>query len=139
MKATDLMVGNIVKHPDGYTMTVFSIGDGYVTGVINVNDTLYDSKQKIENLSPIPITEELLVKNGFNKDENWFFINIGNAKLCIVNLLGIRESLETPLWRIIFEGVIFSPLLNKATLETSELHRLQNLLNIMNIKLDFIV
>ena len=135
MKATELMVGNIVKHPEGYTMTVFGIKGEYATGVINVNDTLYDSQQKIKNLSPIPITEELLVKNGFEKKPNIYRdyrIRIKEYKIevhfgcCAVGRV-CYVTIEEPYGDQI------------AGNDINHLHQLQNLLNIMDIKLDFVV
>lgn len=137
MKATELMVGNIVKHPEGYTMTVFGIKGGYATGVINVNDTLYDSQQKIKNLSPIPITEELLVRIGLKREnvicsEKYFFKNIPNYTIVVKNYSNTigRD------WSVHIDNDDADSV---ADVDIQYLHQLQNLLNIMNIKLDFVV
>ena len=135
MKATELMVGNIVKHPEGYTMTVFGIKGGYATGVINVNDTLYDSQQKIKNLSPIPITEELLVKNGFTKKDDCYrnyYIYVNEYKIEV-------HFGSCAAWRVCYVTIEEPGGDQIAGNDINHLHQLQNLLNIMDIKLDFVV
>ena len=135
MKATELMVGNIVKHPEGYTMTVFGIKGGYATGVINVNETLYDSQQKIKDLSPIPITEELLVKNGFTKKDDCYrnyYIDVNVYKIAV----HFGSCAAGRVCYVTIEEPYGDQISGD---DLTYLHQLQNILNIMDIKLDFVV
>lgn len=137
MKANELMVGNIVRY-DGMTVYINQVNKTRIEGMIDKNDLMIDIGFRMELLEPIPITEELLLKNGFNRiDEGYFDIYIGDCKLYLINLLGIRENLKTDLWRIDLSGKFLSSFLNKGVLETNALHQLQNLLNIMGVEMEW--
>ena len=67
MKANELMVGNIVRY-DGMTVYIDQINKTKIEGMIDKNDLLIDIRFRVELLEPIPITEELLLKNGFKHE-----------------------------------------------------------------------
>lgn len=67
MKANELMVGNIVRY-DGMTVYISQVNKTKVEGMIDKNDLLIDIRFRVELLEPIPITEELLAKNGFKHE-----------------------------------------------------------------------
>lgn len=69
MNANELMIHNYVSF-EGYPVYVTNIGLTYIEGLLCKNGTLYDVKLKHEDVEPIPITEELLLKNGFTYSEN---------------------------------------------------------------------
>jgi len=65
MKYTELRVGNIVEHEDP---------DEIVEGIHYVNEGDYriligNYLRPIEHIKPVPLTEEWLIKFGFNKNE----------------------------------------------------------------------
>lgn len=66
MKANELMVGNIVRY-DGMTVYINQVNKTKIEGLIDKNDLLIDIRFSVELLEPIPITEELLLKNGFDE------------------------------------------------------------------------
>lgn len=67
MKANELMVGNIVRY-DGMTVYIDQVNKTKIEGMIDKNDLLIDIRFSVEHLEPIPITEELLAKNGFKRE-----------------------------------------------------------------------
>ena len=67
MRANELMVGNIVRY-DGMTVYIDQINRTKVEGMIDKNDLLIDIRFRVELFEPIPITEELLAKNGFKHE-----------------------------------------------------------------------
>lgn len=73
MKATDLIVGDWIQVKRGF--------DGHLTnekikGLLNDNSEPYpitlttEETVSLDDIIPIPLTEEILVKNGFKKDNN---------------------------------------------------------------------
>lgn len=137
MKQNELMIHNYVSFDD-FPVEITNIGLTHIEGHLNKYDTLYGVRLKLEHINPIPITEELLLKNGFERtDTGWFKIYIGDCTLFIKNLLGIREDLKTDLWRVDLSGKIGSHFLNKGILETNALHQLQNLCNIAGVEMEW--
>jgi len=63
MKATELRIGNLVKYNDGGIFKVIGI---YNFG-LDVEDDIEVTYMEYENFSAIPITEEWLLKFGFEK------------------------------------------------------------------------
>lgn len=132
MKATELMVGNIVEI-DGQPQRIRSVTRRKVA-YCRLNSP-NQSYARIHDIAPIPITEELLVKNGFEKEPNIYrdyriqikdykievhFGSCAAGRVCYV-------TIEEPYGDQI------------AGNDINHLHQLQNLLNIMDIKLDFVV
>lgn len=66
MKANELMVGNIVRY-DGMTVYIGQVNKTKIRGMIDKNDLMIGIGFRMELLEPIPITEELLLKNGFDE------------------------------------------------------------------------
>lgn len=64
MKQTELMIHNYVSFDD-FPVEITNIGLTHIEGYLNKYDTLYVMRLKLEHINPIPITEELLLKNGF--------------------------------------------------------------------------
>jgi hypothetical protein len=70
MKATELRIGNLVK----------IAGSNYEIEVLNVTGSIFLSSmgaQDIKKVTPIPLTEEWLLKFGFEKDNNFTWIGVG--------------------------------------------------------------
>ena len=71
MKHTELMIGNLIAIHDGRTMRVVSLRGGYVFGAV---DGYVGAIGEIyQRCQPIPITEELLLKNGFERYDKHSF------------------------------------------------------------------
>lgn len=64
MESKDLRVGNFVTDKDGEVLEVFNILQSYVR--VYIDNELEDLQIYYSDLRPIPITEEWLIKFGFN-------------------------------------------------------------------------
>ena len=132
MKATELMIGNIVE-VNGVPQRIRQVSRRKI-GYCPLGSPTR-SYARVNEVNPIPITEELLVRNGFEKIPNIYrdyrlqikdykievhFGSCAAGRVCYV-------TIEEPYGDQI------------AGNDISYLHQLQNLLNIMDIKLDFVV
>ena len=132
MKATELMIGNIVE-VNGVPQRIRQVSRRKI-GYCPLGSPTR-SYARVNEINPIPITEELLVRNGFEKIPNIYrdyrlqikdykievhFGSCAAGRVCYV-------TIEEPYGDQI------------AGNDISYLHQLQNLLNIMDIKLDFVV
>ena len=132
MKATELMIGNIVE-VNGGPQRIRQVSRRKI-GYCPLGSPTR-SYARVNEVNPIPITEELLVRNGFEKIPNIYrdyrlqikdykievhFGSCAAGRVCYV-------TIEEPYGDQI------------AGNDISYLHQLQNLLNIMDIKLDFVV
>jgi hypothetical protein len=73
MKPTELRIGNLISDPKGQICKVFGIQEGLI-GVLMINENWHYSP---ESVKPIPLTEEWLLKFGFEKTENGYFVKDG--------------------------------------------------------------
>lgn len=103
LKVTDLMVGDWLKHYNGTPMQVTKITTNHFTCAENRGANCWEYNNKFE---PIPLTPEILEKNGFKKDfelkgcywrpdcrkycivkeiETWYFAfrHMGGGHICI--------------------------------------------------------
>ena len=136
MNANELMIHNYVSF-EGHPVCITKIGLTGIEGYLYKNDTLYDVKLKHEDIEPIPITEELLLKNGFNKEVESFF---GEA----ISLPYYRLTLSEEVYVLAFfykDGEFRNKycVRNKNKLynaDISHLHQLQNLCNIAGVELE---
>ncbi|MDV3882965.1 hypothetical protein CMU04_06490 [Elizabethkingia anophelis] len=81
MEGKELRIGNYIKHSELSDITeVIAVGKDYIHILFN-NETLYES---IKWFTPIPLTEEWLLKFGFEIDNGWF-------KIGYLKLLPIRD------------------------------------------------
>ena len=132
MKATELMIGNIVE-VNGVPQRIRQVSRRKI-GYCPLGSPTR-SYARVNEINPIRITEELLVRNGFEKIPNIYrdyrlqikdykievhFGSCAAGRVCYV-------TIEEPYGDQI------------AGNDISYLHQLQNLLNIMDIKLDFVV
>ena len=132
MRATELMIGNIVEI-DGKPQQLRQIARrkvGYCP--LGSPNRRY---AHVSEIKPIPITEELLLKNGFkNFDKKWF--ELRGVKKCTDMFFYYDEQHLPEHWRLLIKN---EEVMDLCTAYISHLHQLQNLLNIMDIKLDFVV
>ena len=118
MKATELMIGNIVE-VNGGPQRIRQVSRRKI-GYCPLGSPTR-SYARVNEINPIPITEELLVRNGFDK----IGLGLFRRESADGNIV-LRES--DGIWEV-----------NSSMIDISYLHQLQNLLNIMDIKLDFVV
>ena len=134
MKATELMIGNIVE-VNGVPQRIRQVSRRKI-GYCPLGSPTR-SYARVNEVNPIPITEELLVRNGLKREnvicsEKYFFKNIPNYTIVVKshsNTIG-RD------WSVHIDNDDADSV---ADVDIQYLHQLQNLLNIMDIKLDFVV
>lgn len=132
MRATELMIGNIVEI-GGEPRQLRQIARrkvGYCP--LGSPNRRY---AHVSEIKPIPITEKLLLRNGFkNFDKKCF--ELRGVKKCTDMFLYYDEQHLPEHWRLLIKN---EEVMDLCTAYISHLHQLQNLLNIMDIKLDFVV
>ncbi len=82
MKATELKVGDLVLYKGKHLITVEEAGYGLCSG--SDENGIFHNRMPYEYVQPIPLTEEILEKNGWQKDdeEDWV-IGISCAELIL--------------------------------------------------------
>lgn len=135
MKANELMVGNIVRY-DGMTVYIGQINRTKVEGLIDKNDLLIDIRFSVELLEPIPITEELLLKNGF--DEPFYRTDTK----CSTHVRSLENGCE--LWarfhvprKYWYLDVVNEDGFILSSGKVDYLHQLQNLCNIAGVEMEW--
>lgn len=136
MNDNELMRGNLV-YADGEVCRIQSIGHGEWVGVWNFAKEDTDNLL-IHELSPIPITEELLKKNGFDNSD--FIMGPGCFDLYADDNLSLRVTNEIDEYP---NGCFLALVYGKdgnliAELGYSKhLHQLQNLCNIAGVDMEW--
>ena len=133
MKANELMVGNIVRY-DGMTVYIGQVNKTRIEGMIDKNDLLIDIRFNVQLLEPIPITEELLLKNGFDEP---FYRTDTKCSTHVRSLengcgLWVRFHVPRKYWYLDVvneDGFILS------SGKVDYLHQLQNLCNIAGVEM----
>ena len=94
MKAEDLMIGDQVIRRDipEEPMRLYDMKTS--AGVVYLDQDGRGVTEKFENIEPIPLTEELLLKNGFLQDSNQIFYLKENIKF------GIKKDIDYGYWFI---------------------------------------
>jgi hypothetical protein len=64
MKANELRIGNLLNHNNG------SMVGSFIVGLIHLEDIIKENSHARE-YEPIPLTEEWLIKFGFEKSDNY--------------------------------------------------------------------
>ena len=77
MKATDLMIGDWVRNKEGKNEQVTSLYDGYIC-----TETHEDSHDY--HFEPVPLTPEILEKNGFVKNGSSYDLREGRHHIYII-------------------------------------------------------
>lgn len=139
MEMQELMIGNYVKHVQyDQTYKVIELdyrGMVYLENIDKEGIEGYDCLLK--SIIPLPITIDWLVKNGFEKRYEKlldYYYYTKETKDCLF-IITIRE----------ISGGYFKCFLDNNALQSygyadiQYIHQLQNLLNILNIKEEFIV
>jgi hypothetical protein len=127
MQANELRINNLVfvdnpKHHPGFkgvALIVTSV-DKLNVGVGKYDDgeVVHIFSQKMKYIQPIPITEEWLVKMGFEKDGNNYYTHIGERFDLVVTWDTIDKCFYTELRPL--EG-------NSLQIDCEYIHQLQNL------------
>ena len=67
MKNNELMIHNYVSF-DNFPVEITNIGLTHIEGYLNKYDKPYRVRRNLGHINPIPITEEVLAKNGFKRE-----------------------------------------------------------------------
>ena len=128
MKHTELMIGNLIAIHDGRTMRVVSLRGGYVFGAV---DGYVGAIGEIyQRCQPIPITEELLLKNGFERyDKHSFHLRV---KPCYT--LYLVKPKDSQPWYCKVYGCGAD---DNYSINALYLHQLQNLCNIAGVEMEW--
>ena len=99
MKATDLMVGDWFKAVDyNSPFRITAIYDDVVQTQADYQSEIdgnWYSEAEIKDLIPIPLTEDILVKNGFGKVNNQYFfgqVEIKELRDCCVITINKEDA-----------------------------------------------
>lgn len=138
MKDKDLMIGNAVNY-FSLEIMVTAIKPPYFVDLGTDGKTTV-TNASIEFVSPIPITEEFLGKNGFVLDDD--IEGITEEKFYLLKLdkftITIHEGSNT-MGRDWWIHIDNEDCCTIASADIQYVHHFQNLLNIMNIKFDIVL
>lgn len=137
MKPTELQIGNLVSF-DTVPFKVVGINPPYVDLSGNGNRLRQTDIHK-EDLKPIPITKDLILKNGFIMGQDYVLGYIFYEK----EIDGYYITIKTDCSNISeYNYVCHIDNADRCTIASADIlyvHQLQNLLNLMDIKSDITV
>ena len=95
MKCKELMINDWVSDKYGYLMQITVIGDGYVSFEDDERN-LCQLDDKCNQPEPIPLTYEILKKNGWKDAEFWCEYQEGNNSIqaCLPDMRGRINGIE---------------------------------------------
>ena len=95
MKCKELMINDWVSDKYGYLMQITVIGDGYVS-FEDDEGNLCQLDDKCNQPEPIPLTYEILKKNGWKDAEFWCEYQEGNNSIqaCLPDMRGRINGIE---------------------------------------------
>ena len=95
MKCKELMINDWVSDKYGYLMQITVIGDGYVS-FEDDEGNLCQLDDKCNQPEPIPLTYEILKKNGWKDAEFWCEYQEGNnsIQVCLPDMRGRINGIE---------------------------------------------
>lgn len=130
MKANELMVGNWVLWKNKKVQIARVSGIVYSFGHIDVtlahcNDDNLLETHDIKSVSPIPLTSDVLEKNGFKKEGRWFIIEDDYYDVSI-------KEITDSIWRVKYCNTEFSAF--DCVLHVAFVHQLQNALRLCGIE-----
>ena len=72
MKCKELMVGDFCRSGHGFPMQITNVGDDYAYATFEGNEgDTWEFDDKDEQPQPIPLTPEILEKNGWKETQYW--------------------------------------------------------------------
>ena len=94
MKCRELMVNDWVANQYGTPIQIYSTGDN--GAYANTGDTLWVFEDNEYKPQPIPLTPEILEKNGWKETEYWHEYEDGNTiiQYSLSNIWGIINGIE---------------------------------------------
>lgn len=139
MKATDLMVGDLFKAVDyNSPFRITAIYDDVVQTQADYQSEIdgnWYSEAEIKDLLPIELTEEILVKNGFERSERWHYLTTKVSNIKITIQLGCGGKIDYV--RVLEQNEIqpFTTYYLDAVLNNIHyVHQLQHLLRLVGVQ-----
>ena len=136
MKANELMVGNIVRY-DGMTVYINQVNKTKIEGLIDKNDLLIDIRFSVELLEPIPITEELLAKNGFKHEYDCICEYTYYIREIVDYFVEVKIGCSNMGDEYVNCHIDNCDRNSVANADIRYLHHLQNLLNIVGVEMEW--
>ena len=155
LKVTDLMVADLIqlKEKNGKKLVgafrVVAIGNTYIGGVISdfvengiVSISYIEEEKRVYqtevcNIEPIPLTPEILEKNGFERDEcitlYYDYIGVDDRVILNNNKAYINSVNE---WIVYIDSEDYSTI---ASCELTYVHELQHILRLCKIDKEIVV
>lgn len=134
LSSRDLMVGDWVMHANGTPMQVKRIVFGHFACAENGGANCWEYNNKFK---PIPLTPEILEKNGFKREN---LITSYNHYIGIDNRVSLNDDFyyinSRDVWSVHVDSEDYCTIAN---CELTYLHELQNLLRICKINFEFVV
>lgn len=136
MKIEEIAIGNLVSYR-GEIYRIFSISS---SETVELYDYIYNIFScNVNELDPIKLTEELLIKNGFFHDfdtevaypDDSMFLVSPDRQITLHNAKDYINS--DNLWSVHIDNIDFNSIAN---CELSYIHQLQNLCSVINFNLD---
>lgn len=131
MKANELMIHNYVSF-EGHPVCITKIGLTGIEGYLYKNDTLYDVKLKYEDIEPIPITDKLLMKNGFEFRALFYYEDIHDTACRFEKVRTNGSSILIRKPMVSEDGSTIWEMEN-VRIKLDYVHQLQNLCNIAGL------
>ena len=99
MKPQELRIGNYVNFKDRNDILFCEVigidKSGYIHVIRNFNDGIQDDQpESIEDITPIPLTEEWLLKFGFLKEEKKYDVSLLNTTTFWKNGLALTPIID---------------------------------------------
>lgn len=133
MKANELMIHNYVSFDD-FPVEITNIGLTHIEGYLNKYDTLYGVRLKLEHINPIPITEELLLKNGFEFRALFYYEDIHDTACRYEKVRTNGSSILIRKPMVSEDGSTIWEMEN-VRIKLDYVHQLQNLCNIAGVEM----
>ena len=97
IKCRDLMVWDWCCNKHGFPMQITNVGEDYAYATFEGNEgDPWEFNDKDDQPQPIPLTPEILEKNGWKETEYWHEYNDGNTiiQYSLSNIWGIINEIE---------------------------------------------
>ena len=97
MKCQELQIWDWITDGHGFPMQITNVGDDYAYATFEGNEgDPWEFNDKDEQPQPIPLTPEMLVKNGWKETQYWHEYQDGKSTIqcCLPDMRGIINGIE---------------------------------------------
>ena len=96
-KCRDLMVGDWITNRNGFPMQITNVGEDYAYATFEGNERdPWEFDDKDDQPQPIPLTPEILKKNGWKETQYWHEYQDGKSTIqcCLPDMRGRINGIE---------------------------------------------